>query len=32
MKKNGWGIFRWKDGRIYKGYWKNGYMDGDGVI
>lgn len=25
---NGYGIYEWPDGRIYKGYWKNNYMDG----
>ena len=23
-KKEGYGVFYWPDGRIYKGYWKNG--------
>ena len=23
-KKHGYGIYTWPDGRVYKGYWKDG--------
>ena len=30
-KKEGDGIFRWPDGRIYNGKWRDGKQDGDGI-
>lgn len=27
---NGWGEFKWPDGRIYRGYYKNDIKDGEG--
>lgn len=28
---DGKGIFKWRDGRIYEGDWKNGKMHGYGI-
>jgi hypothetical protein len=30
--KNGWGIFRWPDGRKYDGHWKDGVQHGSGTF
>lgn len=31
-KKDGYGVFRWPNGKIYKGNWKQGKMNGDGEM
>lgn len=31
-KKHGFGRYRWADGKIYEGYWKNGKQEGKGKI
>ena len=31
-KRHGYGIFKWADGKIYEGNWKNGKMNGEGKI
>ena len=31
-KKEGFGELHWKNGRIYKGNWKNGKQNGEGEL
>lgn len=31
-RKDGYGEFYWPDGKYYKGYWKNGNMNGSGAF
>lgn len=31
-KKEGYGVFKWQDGRVYKGGWSNGIQHGDGLF
>ena len=28
-KKHGYGIYKWPDGKIYDGFWKEGKQDGE---
>ena len=31
-KKEGYGAFKWADGRAYKGHWKDGKQHGKGIL
>jgi hypothetical protein len=30
--KDGHGLMKWNDGRVYDGFWKNGLFDGEGIL
>jgi len=31
-KKEGYGVFKWADGKMYKGHWKDGKQHGKGIL